>query len=127
MEGTLRNDSSVIDPIITVQKTNPAIQNYNYMYIPEFGRWYYINEIIAVTNKFWEIHAHVDVLYTWGADIRSSKCVIDKTANSSDANLYLDDGSFVMDSHKYNTVVPFSDGFSSDGSYILICAGGYSS
>ena len=126
MEGSLREESSVIDPVILIEKTNPAIQNYNYMYIPEFGRWYYINDIISVNTKLWEIHAHVDVLYTWGADIRKSKCIIDKTADATDANLYLDDGSFVMDSHKYNTVIPFTSGFDSSGSYVLICAGGHS-
>ena len=124
MEGSLRSESSVIDPVIVVEKTNPAIQNYNYMYIEEFGRWYFITDIISKTTNMWEIHAHVDVLYTWGADIKKSKCVIDKTASQSDANLYLDDGSFVMDSHKYNIAIPFATGFDTSGSYVLICAGG---
>ena len=123
MNGTLREESSIIDPVIVVEKTNPAIQRYNYMYIAEFGRWYYIRDIVSRTNKIWEIHAHVDVLYTWGADIKQNKCVIEKAA-SGDANLYLDDGSFVMDSHKYNTITPFPYGFDDSGNYILICAGG---
>ena len=124
MMGALKDKSSVIDPVIIIEKTNPALYNYNYMYIEDFGRWYYINNIVAVTNKLWEIHAHVDVLYTWGADIRKAKCIIDKTSSLGNANLYLDDGSFVMDSHKYNTVIPFPSGLSETGKYILICAGG---
>ena len=124
MIGTLRDGSSVINPIIRVEKTNPAIMNYNYMYIPEFGRWYFIDDISTVLNNIWEIKAHVDVLYTWGADIRLSRAIIEKTAEPSKANIYLDDGSFVMDSHKYHTVIPFPYGFDAQGSNILICAGG---
>lgn len=124
LEGTFRDESSVIDPVIRIEKTNPAAYNYNYMYIAAFGRFYYINNIIHIREKIWEIHAHVDVLYTWGASIRASEVVIDKTSSFDDANLYLDDGSFVMDSRKYNTVTSFPNGFNDAGQYILICAGG---
>lgn len=125
MVGTLRGECSVLDPVIVVEKTNPAIMNYNYMYIPEFGRWYFITDIISKSNKIWEIHAHVDVLYTWGASIKANKAVISKTADAAKANIYLDDGSFVMDSHKYHTIIPFVSGFDAHGSNILICAGGH--
>lgn len=124
MVGVLREQCSVLDPVITVEKTNPAIMQYNYMYIPEFGRWYFITNIISKSQGIWEIHGHVDVLYTWGGEIKQNKAIINKTAEASKANIYLDDGSFVMDSHKYHTIVPFSSGFDSSGSNILICAGG---
>ena len=52
------------------------------------------------------------------------RAVIDKSANSANANLYMDDGSYVMDSRKYNRVLPFPTGLSKDGTFILICAGG---
>lgn len=124
MDGAFRNESSVVDPIILIEKTNPNEFYYNYMYIPDFKRWYYINDYKTVRNKLWEIHAHVDVLYTWRASIRECKAVIDKTQDGSLANLYMDDGSFVMDSRKYNKVIPFTTGLSTNGNFILICAGG---
>lgn len=124
LSGTLRENSNVIDPIIRVEKTNPLGYNYNYMHIPEFGRWYFINDTLEITTRIWEIRAHVDVLYTWRAAIKGSRAVIDKTASFGDANLYLDDGSFVMDSHKYLTVRQYPSGFQDSGQYILICAGG---
>lgn len=124
MDGAFRNESSVTDPIILIEKTNPNEFFYNYMYIPDFKRWYYINDYNTIRNKLWEIHAHVDVLYTWRAAIKECKAVIDKTQDGAMANLYMDDGSFVMDSRKYNKVIPFSNGLSTDGQFILICAGG---
>ena len=124
MEGTLRDASSVIDPVIMVEKTNPAKVHYNYMYIEEFGRWYYINDIISVRNNLWEIHAHVDVLYTWGADIASMEGVADKLEGFDNANVYFDDGSFVMDCRNDIQVKEFPNGLNENGSYVLICAGG---
>lgn len=124
MDGSFRNDSSIIDPIVLIEKTNPAEFHYNYMFIPEFQRWYFVNDIISIRNKIWEIHAHVDVLYTWRAEIGQMKCVIDKSEEIGNANMYMDDGSFVMDSRKYNRVLPFPTGLSKDGTFILICAGG---
>lgn len=124
MNGTLRDESSVIDPVIVIEKTNPAKYNYNYMYIPEFGRWYYINDIISIRNKLWEIHAHVDVLYTWGADIKNMESVADKLEDFYNANMYYDDGSFIMDCRRDIQVKEFPNGLNETGQYILICAGG---
>lgn len=124
MDGAFRNESSIQDPVILIEKTNPAEFHYNYMYIPNFKRWYYINDFITTRNKLWELHAHVDVLYTWRASIREMKCVIDKAQNANDANLYLDDGSFVMDTRKFNNIIKFPTGLNENGQYILICAGG---
>ena len=124
MQGTLRDESSVIDPVIVIEKTNPAISNYNYMYIPEFGRWYYINDIVSIRNKIWEIHAHVDVLYTWGADIKNMEGIADKLEDFYNVNMYYDDGSFIMDCRKDIQVKEFPNGLNETGQYILICAGG---
>ena len=124
MNGSLRDESSVIDPVIMIEKNNPTLYDYNYMYIPEFKRWYYINDIISVRNGLWEIHAHVDVLYTWGADIKRMNGVADKLEDILNANVYFDDGSFIMDSRNDIEVKEFPNGLNENGSYILICAGG---
>lgn len=124
LEGILKEESSVIDPVILIEKTNPAKYNYNYMYIPEFNRWYHIQNIEHVRNKLWRINAHVDVLYTWGGDIKSSKCILEKSQNDGVSNVYLNDGSFIMDSRKYLLTIPFQTGLNENGELILICAGG---
>lgn len=124
LNGNLKDASSVIDPVILIEKNNPTLYDYNYMYIPEFKRWYYINDIISVKNGLWEIHAHVDVLYTWGADIKRMNGVADKLEDILNANVYFDDGSFIMDSRNDIEVKEFPSGLNENGSYILICAGG---
>ena len=124
LNGYLKNETSVTNPVIVIEKTNPALYKYNYLYIEQFKRYYFITDIKQVRANIWEISAKCDVLYSFMTDILANKCIIDKAEKSADANLYLNDGSFVTDSRKYNEVIPFSNGLSLNGSYILICAGG---
>lgn len=124
MDGTIKKETSTTEIIIEVEKTNPVIYHYNYMYISEFDRYYFITDIINVSNNRWIIKAHVDVLHSFKNDILNSECIIEKIENQTDSNLYFDDGSFVMDTRKYNEVIEFPNGLNENGSYILICAGG---
>lgn len=124
MDGTIKNPTSAMNVEIEIEKTNPVKFAYNYMYIGEFNRYYYIDDIRTISNNRWLISASVDVLFSFMNDILQTTAIIDKTENEETANLYLDDGSFVMDSRKYNTVKEFPSGLNENGSYILICAGG---
>lgn len=125
LEGTLKDNTSVTNPVLLIDKpTNPIEYAYNYMYIAEFSRWYFIEDIVSVHNNLWEIHANVDVLQSFSYDIRSSYGVIDKYQNETDSNVYFDDGSFIMDTRKDVQVMEFPNGLNETGSYILICAGG---
>lgn len=124
LEGSLRKATSALNIEVDVEKTNPLTYKYNYMYIEEFGRYYFIDEIISVRTGLWTIMATVDVLMSFRKDILESSVIIDKAEDEDISNLYLDDGSFVMDSRKYNEVKEFPSGLNENGSYILICAGG---
>lgn len=124
LDGSLRKATSALNIEIDIEKTNPLLYKYNYMYIEEFGRYYFIDDIVSVRNRLWTIHATVDVLMSFCSDILSTECIIDKVENEMTANLYLDDGSFVMDSRKYNEIKEFPSGLNETGQYILICAGG---
>lgn len=124
LEGTFRQSTSAMDISVDVEKSNPLKFNYNYMYISEFDRYYFITDISTIVNGIWRIQGTVDVLMSFKNDILSTSAIIDKVETENNANLYLDDGSFVMDSRKYNEVIPFPNGLNENGSYILICAGG---
>lgn len=124
MSGTLKKSTSTTSVSIEVEKSNPVMYDYNYMYIGEFKRYYFIDEIINVANNRWIINATCDVLMSFKNDILNTTAIVDKIENEKNANLYLDDGSFVMDTRKYNEVKLFPSGLNENGSYILICAGG---
>lgn len=122
LTGTLRGETNVINPEILIEHTNPT--GYNYAYIPEFNRYYFINEFTAVRNGLWRVRLAVDVLETYKTQIKQMPAIIDKQQNKGNSNLYLNDGSYVIDSRSYNTILNFSGGFNDGGEFILITAGG---
>lgn len=120
--GTLRAQSSVMSPTFTVQDI--AVVGYNYCYIPDFGRWYYINGIDALRSNLYELSLGIDVLMTYAAEIRNNMAIIDRTENGSTANVYIDNGTFVNTSKLETATYNFSGGFNDTPEYILITAGG---
>lgn len=114
--GTLREDCSIIDPIIKME-TNPI--GSNYAYISEFGRYYYINNIVCVGNLF-EVHMHVDVLKTYAAGIRSNNAVVSR--QEKQYNLYLQDGVFKEQANPHYEIKQFPSGFTSFN-FILAVSG----
>ena len=51
-------------------------------------------------------------------------CIINKQQSATHSNMFLDDGSFVMENKEFNSVINFPNGFNETGEYILITAGG---
>ena len=87
LTGTLRNRCSVTDPVFAVESSDfPTV---NYMYVPEFNRYYYITSIESINNGLWSISGHVDVLMSYSNQIRTQKAVIAR--QQYNYNLYLDD------------------------------------
>ena len=122
LNGYLKQGSSVVNPTITIQITNPS--QYNYVYIPQFNRYYFITDTVNVRNNIWEIHMHVDTLSSFKTQIRANKAIIDKNQYLSNANKYYNDGdTFVHDSKETNEIATFQNGFDETPHYILITAG----
>ena len=92
----------------------------NYAYITEFGRYYYITNIVCVGDLF-EVHMHVDVLMSFKGDIRSNSAVVSRQENVY--NLYLQDGVFKTYSQPHMQVIQFPSGFT-DFEFIFSVAGG---
>ena len=114
--GTLREDCSITDPVIKME-TNPI--GSNYAYISEFGRYYYINNIVC-TGKLFELHMHVDVLMSYRSDIRTNSAVISR--QEKQYNLYLQDGVFKTYSQPHYEIKQFGTGFT-DFQFVFCVAG----
>lgn len=118
---TLKDTTSVLNPVLILRTSDP-VYNYNYLYIQEFGRYYFINDIRSVNNNVWEISAHVDVLETYKSAILANSAVIKRQA--SQYNLYLDDPDF----HAYNyeriqTLKFPANTFNKNLNYVLVVNG----
>lgn len=121
-EGTLRDGTSILNPVIRLSgATIPSIKNANYMYIPDFGRYYFITDIKSIRNGIVEISGHVDVLQTYSGQIRSNSAVIRRNSNSW--NLYIEDGVFKTYANPHIFTKLFPSGFKNP-SFVLAVAGG---
>ena len=120
LNGNLREESSIINPTILVEHSNLTV--YNYAYIPEFKRYYFISEMTSVRNGLWRVSLSVDVLESYKTDILNLSCIVDKQQNQS-YNNYIDDGSYINRADSFIEIVNYQNGFNADGEFILLTAG----
>ena len=120
LNGNLREESSVINPTILVEYSNLSV--YNYAYIPNFNRYYFVSEITSVRNGLWRVSLKCDVLESFKKDILNLSCIVDKQQNQS-YNNYIDDGSYINRADSFVEIANYQNGFNSSGEFILITAG----
>ena len=120
LSGTLRSETSIIDPMILINCDLADVAFCNYMTISSFGRSYFITNIRSIRQGLVEISAHVDVLSSFQNTIRNNIAIIRRQEN--DWNLYLDDGSFRVYQNMLIQTKNFPGGFS-DEQFVLAVAG----
>lgn len=91
ISGTLRDATSILDPVVIFDGSVSDVRNINYMTIPEFNRSYFVTGIRSIQQGLFEISGHVDVLTTYKAQIRKCQGIVGKQERKW--NLYLNDGS----------------------------------
>lgn len=124
LTGTLRQDTSIIDPVFQVEGNLSSYVNANYCTIETFGRSYFINNIRSLRNNLFEISCHVDVLSSFKTQIRANRAIMHRSERNW--NLYLNDGTLKMTQRPEKIVTEqFSNGnaFINHFSYVLILAG----
>ena len=59
----------MVNPVITYQGPLPT---FNYVYLSDFDRYYYVEDITNVLEDMWSISMHVDVLMSHKSAIRNN-------------------------------------------------------
>lgn len=120
--GTVRDSGelSVTDPVVMVSGAVDPTRNY--MYISEFGRYYWITQK-GYREGLTEISGHVDVLMSYQADILSLPAIAERAQTQNDQySSYLYDKQQLC--YAYKTICTRRlHTFSYDVTYILITAG----
>ena len=109
LTGTLREGTSIIDPVIKIECNIADVAGCNYMTIDAFGRQYFVKDIISVRNNLVEFHCHVDVLSTYKNGIRNNTGIVKRQENLW--NLYLNDGSLKIYQNPNIITKEFANGF----------------
>lgn len=120
-QGTIKESTSLTDPIITIESPINIACLYNYVQIPELNRYYFITDIVSITHNLTQINLHVDVLMSFKDYIKTNLATTRRQEN--DWNLYLNDGSFRTYQYKTVGTYKFSSGFPKDNDLVMAIAG----
>lgn len=86
----LLEPTDMLNPSITLELT-PHNINANYLYIPDFGRYYYIIDMIIETKERIRFDCKVDVLMTYKDNISQTDFIVTRSSMKEVYNMYLND------------------------------------
>ena len=107
LNGTLRNECSVINPTIEVELPSIIDPIFNYAYIEEFNRYYFIDNIVSVRNGLWRLYMSVDVLMSFKNLFLGLEGMIGR--NENNFNPYLIDNLLPIQYNKEYNIQEFTD------------------
>lgn len=119
--GTLRQSTSIIDPVFVVECSLPDVVGANYLTVAAFGRSYFIKNITSHRAGLVEFSCHVDVLSSFKTQLRTNRAIVHRSEKNW--NLYLNDGSLKVKQTPTVTTQKFPGSFGNTYSYILVLAG----
>ena len=123
VSGSLREESNIHNPVIMINA--PSIIGFNYAYIPDFYRYYYLNDITSVRVGLWRLTLICDVLMSFKSAILNSYAIIDHT-QTTQITEYMQSDIWKTTVKDFTEIINFPSGLLETGEYILITAGGNS-
>lgn len=106
LEGSLRGECDVLNPSIEVEDFPPNT-TYNYCYIYDFSRYYFVTGQTSVNNKVTRFNLKVDVLQTYAYYIWQLEGVVGRTEDYTKCNpLFNDEKIIKLPTYDYSRVLP---------------------
>ena len=97
----LKRDTDILRPKIPLAKTGGLdLKTFNYAYIPDLNRYYFINVVESINNNVDVLYLEVDVLMSYSAEIKTGI----KTYIADISPTYKADNIYSANSNK-NTVI----------------------
>lgn len=110
---------SLTTPVLVMSMVD--LTNCNYMYIEQFKRYYFIDEVVTQNEGVTEIYGRIDVLMSFDVEILASTGIIERNENLF--NKYITDSQYTVVNYERIQTKEFPSGFPSDGEYVLVVAG----
>lgn len=93
--GTLKEPTSIVNPIIRLEIDEIYVKVFcgsvNYVLIEEFERFYFVEDIIIISNKIIELHLHIDVLMSHRFSLYEQECILERCEDENYINKLLVD------------------------------------
>lgn len=97
-EVTVIEPVNLLNPVLKLSKAIGSL-SFNYLYISDFNRYYFVTEPPTWKEGFYEVHLHCDVLMSFKKDFYAKQAIMKR--NSRDYNLYLNDDHMKMLNYPY--------------------------
>lgn len=114
LNGVFRSEVDSIDVIVEVESNSV---DFNYVYIQELNKYYFIKDITHVNSKITRLILHCDVLMTYKDDILASYALVVQGGNINPYYSNVD-----SESRQLIRRVNFPYTFNNNGNYILVAA-----
>ena len=124
----LKDSTDILRPVIRLSMryygtpSKPAY--FNYCYISEFGRYYFVKNR-TYAQQYLEVALEVDPWMSWLSYLNDVEVIANRSSSRFD--LYLPDNDLPVRADASVRVIPFYNGFTAEGNeeFILAVAGGY--
>ena len=116
LEGSLKKNVDILKPVIMVN-SNPM--GFNYAYVADFSRYYWVDGISQYRKNLWILNLSVDVLMSYSDQIKLLSGYVNRY---DDGNKYAT-RNLVKDVRKNVKQIKWDYEFTK-GSYVLVARGG---
>ena len=113
IDGTLKSDFDIINPVILLKDN--IIAKYNYCYIPDLNRYYFIDKIDIVKNTL-NVMLSIDVLMSYKEQIKELNVIVSVSESNPYYNNYING----YDVRTDKEILNFENNFNEQGELILI-------
>lgn len=79
--GNFAREVDIINPIVQIEAEKENLSTFNYCYIPDLERYYFIDKIEITRKGFFTLFLHIDVLKTYAVQIRNLYGVVGSGAS----------------------------------------------
>ena len=69
----------VLSPDMIIDYNSTVLTGYNYAYISDFGRYYFVSAPVVLTGQRMRLHCDADVLTTWASALRSCPATVTRS------------------------------------------------
>ena len=112
-----RGAVDILNPVISLAAAQPPI-TYNYAYIPDFGRYYFVKSWELV-NDLWYAYMTCDVLASWKSPIGNSTLYITRAADKGITNGRISDAAYPTEATPQVSHTDVTEPWENSGSYVI--------
>lgn len=112
----LKEETSIMAPTFILSSYSPQ---YNYVYVPSWGRYYFVSDCVLNINGVYEMNCTLDVLATYKDSIGNTYTFIERTSDANYFDPYIRDNAVSCEDRVSATESATTDAFPSASVYIL--------